>query len=301
MIQVSEYLKTKTIFDSTSLTSYDFIDTNICNALNNVFGIKYNKMYLIDDNANTIHCIVNDTILLNSAKYNDIYRSMNLDPLKEFSETKTNTGTQTNANTGTQTNVNTGTQTNANTGTQTNVNTGTQTNANTGTQTNANTGTQTEVLTPSVVSTVDVSKNTANSAMLRPIEETVTSSTGTDDKTRTDNLLSTVTDNLTSTRTDNLTATRTDDLTSTRTDNLTATRTDDLTSTRTDNLTNTRTDALTNTRTDNLTETRAGYNNVFDNVEKLFRFANMELYDMIIIDVMKATCYPIYDINDLAF
>ena len=293
MIQVSEYLKTKTIFNSTSLTGYDFIDANICNALNNVFGIKYNKMYLIDDNANTIHGIVNDTILLNSAKYDDIYRSMNLDPFEEFSETKTNTGTQTNANTGTQTNANTGTQTNANTGTQTN--------ANTGTQTSANTGTQTEVLTPGVVSTVAVSKNTASSATLRAIEETVTSSTGTDDKTRTDNLTNTVTDDLTSTRTDNLTSTRTDDLTSTRTDNLTSKRTDDLTSTRTDNLTSTRTDDLTNTRTDNLTEVRAGYNNVFDNVEKLFRFANMELYDMIIVDVMKATCYPIYDINDLAF
>ena len=213
MIQVSEYLKTKTIFDSTSLVSYDFFDSDIISALNNIFGIKYNKMYLIDSDETTIHGVVDDTILLNQAKYQDIYASMNLDPFEEYSETKTNTGTQT----------------------------------------DADTGTQTDVLTPSVVSTVTTKKNTANNATLRNIDQVESSSTGTDNKTRTDNL------------------------------------------------THTRTDDLTHTRTDNLTEVRAGYNNVFDNAEKLFHFVNMELYDMILRDIMKAVCYPIYNVDDLAF
>ena len=221
MIQVSEYLKTKTIFDSTSLVSYDFFDSDIISALNNIFGIKYNKMYLIDSDETTIHGVVDDTILLNQAKYQDIYASMNLDPFEEYSETKTNTGTQTDADTGTQT--------------------------------DADTGTQTDVLTPSVVSTVTTKKNTANNATLRNIDQVESSSTGTDNKTRTDNL------------------------------------------------THTRTDDLTHTRTDNLTEVRAGYNNVFDNAEKLFHFVNMELYDMILRDIMKAVCYPIYNVDDLAF
>ena len=220
MIQVSEYLTNKTIFDD-DLSSYDFLTSDIITALNAVFGIKYNKMYLIDDSETAIHMAVNNIIMLNSVKYNDIFVSMNLDPLEEYSETKTNTGTQTDADTGTQT--------------------------------DADTGTQTDVLTPSVVSTVTTKKNTANNATLRNIDQVESSSTGTDNKTRTDNL------------------------------------------------THTRTDNLTHTRTDNLTEVREGYNNVFDNVEKLFHFANMELYDMILIDVMKSICYPIYNINDLAF
>ena len=220
MIQVSEYLTNKTIFDS-DLSSYDFLTSDIITALNAVFGIKYNKMYLTDSNETNIHAAVNNVILLNSFKYKDIYASMNLDPFEEYSETKTNTGTQTDTNTGTQTDT--------------------------------DTGTQTDVLTPSVVSTVTTKKNTANNATLRNIDQVESSSTGTDDKTRTDDL------------------------------------------------THTRTDDLSHTRTDDLTEVRAGYNNVFDNVEKLFRFANMELYDMILLDVMKAVCYPIYNVNDLAF
>lgn len=220
MIQVSEYLTNKTIFDS-DLSSYDFLTSDIITALNAVFGIKYNKMYLTDSNETNIHAAVNNVILLNSFKYKDIYASMNLDPFEEYSETKTNTGTQTDTNTGTQTDT--------------------------------DTGTQTDVLTPSVVSTVTTKKNTANNATLRNIDQVESSSTGTDNKTRTDDL------------------------------------------------THTRTDDLSHTRTDDLTEVRAGYNNVFDNVEKLFRFANMELYDMILLDVMKAVCYPIYNVNDLAF
>lgn len=220
MIQVSEYLKNKTIFDD-DLSSYNFLTSDIITALNAVFGIKYNKMYLIDDSETAIQAATNNVILLNEAKYTDIFNSMNLDPFEEYSETKTNTGTQTDADTGTQTDT--------------------------------DTGTQTDVLTPNVVSTVTTKKNTANNATLRNIDQVESSSTGTDNKTRTDNL------------------------------------------------THTRTDNLTRTRTDNLTEVRAGYNNVFDNVEKLFHFANMELYDMILIDVMKAICYPIYNINDLAF
>lgn len=205
MIQVSEYLKSKTIFDSTSLTGYDYLDSDICDALNNIFGVKYNKMYLIDNDDTVIHEIVNDTILLNSYKYGDIYASMQLDPAEEYSETKTNTGTQT----------------------------------------FTATGTQTHVSTPEVVTTVSASKNTANNATLRTVDQTQSSNTGSD--------------------------------------------------------TNERTDDLTNERTDDLTETRSGYNNIFDNVEKLFNFVNMELYDKIIIDVMKAVCYPIYNIDDLAF
>lgn len=205
MIQVSKYLKNKTIFDSTSLVGYDYLNSDICDALNNIFGIKYNKMYLIDDNETVIHGIVNDTILLNSYKYADIFDGMQIDPHEEFSETKTNTGTQT----------------------------------------FTATGTQTTVTTPEVVTTVDAKKNTANNATLRVIDQTESSTTGSD--------------------------------------------------------TNERTDDLTNERTDDLTESRSGYNNIFDNYEKLFNFVNMELYDTIIIDIMKSICYPIYDINDLAF
>ena len=205
MIQVSKYLETKTIFDGTSLASYDFFDSDIIDALNNIFGIKYNKMYLIDDNDTVIHGIVDDTILLNASKYNDIFKAMALDPEKEFSETKTNTGTQT----------------------------------------YTATGTQTHVTTPEVVSTVDSSKNTANNATLRVIDRTESSSTGSD----------------------------------------TVERTDD----------------LTNERTDDLSESRNGYNDIFKNVESLLHFVDMELYETILRDIMKAVCYPIYNIDDLAF
>lgn len=221
MEQVKKYLLTKTIFDSTALAGYDFFTSDIINALNSIFGIKYNSMYLITDDELVIHNIVEDTILLNVAKYNDMYYALTLDPVEEYSETKTNTGTQTYLNTGTQT--------------------------------NADTGTQTTVLTPGVVTTATSSKNTANNGTLRAIDQTQTSSTGTDNNTRTDNL----------------------------------------TSTRTDN--------LTNTRTDNLTEVRAGYNNVFNNVAQLMNFVNMDLYDTILKDIMKMVCYPIYNVNDLAF
>lgn len=205
MIQVSEYLKSKTIFDITSLTGYAYFDSDICDALNTVFGIKYNKMYLIDSDDTVIHEVVADTVLLNNAKYNDIFGAMTLDPTLEFSETKTNTGTQT----------------------------------------YTATGTQTHETTPQTVTTVDASKNTANNATLRVIDRTESSSTGSD----------------------------------------TVERTDD----------------LTNERTDDLSETREGYRNIFDNVERLLHFVDMELYDQIIKDVMKAVCYPIYNIDDLAF
>lgn len=205
MIQVSKYLKTKTIFDSTSLSSYDFFDSDIIDALNNIFGIKYNNMYLVNDDDTIIHGIVDDTILLNASKYDDIFGAMTLDPTLEFSETKTNTGTQT----------------------------------------YTATGTQTHVTTPEVVSTVDSSKNTANNATLRVIDRTESSSTGSD----------------------------------------TVERTDD----------------LTNERTDDLSESRNGYNDIFKNVESLLHFVDMELYETILRDVMKAVCYPIYDIEDLAF
>lgn len=205
MIQVSEYLKTKTIFDSTTLSVYDFFDSDIIDALNNVFGIKYNKMYLIDADDTVIHGIVDDTILLNVAKYTDIYRAMQLDPTEEYSETKTNTGTQTTTDSGTVTNE----------------------------------------ITPSTITTVTDSKNTADNATMRATDQTQTSSTGSD--------------------------------------------------------VNERTDDLTVERTDDLTETRTGYNNVFDNVNKLMSFVNMELYDTILHDIMKSVCYPIYSIDDLAF
>lgn len=205
MIQVSKYLKTKTIFDSTSLASYDFFDSDIIDALNNIFGIKYNNMYLVDNDDTVIHGIVDDTILLNASKYGDIFSAMSLDPTLEFSETKTNTGTQT----------------------------------------YTATGTQTHVTTPEVVSTVDSSKNTANNATLRVTDRTESSSTGSD----------------------------------------TVERTDD----------------LTNERTDDLSESRNGYNDIFKNVESLLHFVDMELYETILRDVMKAVCYPIYDIDDLAF
>ncbi len=205
MIQVSEYLKSKTIFDNTSLAGYDYFDTDICSALNNIFGVKYNKMYLIDDNDVNIHGIVEDTILLNNSKYTDIFNAMQLDPTIEFYESKTNTGTQTYKQTGTVTNVS----------------------------------------TPEVVTTVNASKNTANNGTLRVIDQTESSSTGDD----------------------------------------TVERTDD----------------LQNERTDDLIETRQGYNDIFTSTDKLLNFVNMDLYDTIITDIMKAVCYPIYNINDLAF
>lgn len=205
MIQVSEYLSSKTIFDNTSLAGYDYINSAICTALNKIFGIKYNKMYLIDDNETNIHEIVADTILLNNSKYADVFKAMQLDPTKEFYESKTNTGTQTYKQTGTQTNVS----------------------------------------TPEVVTTVNASKNTANNATLRVTDQTESSSTGED----------------------------------------TVERTDD----------------LQNQRTDDLTETRQGYNDIFTSTDKLLQFVNMDLYDNILTDIMKAVCYPIYNINDLAF
>jgi len=205
MIQVLEYLNSKTIFDITSLAGYVYFDSDICDALNNIFGIKYNKMYLIDDNETNIHAIVTDTILLNNSKYTNIFNAMRLDPTKEFYESKTNTGTQTYTQTGTVTNVS----------------------------------------TPEVVTTVNASKNTANNGTLRVIDQTESSSTGDDTVERTDN--------------------------------------------------------LQNERTDMLTEIRQGYNDIFTSTDKLLNFANTDLYDTIITDIMKAVCFPIYDINDLAF
>lgn len=205
MIQVSEYLKSKTIFDSTSLAGYDYITSDICSALNNIFGIKYNKMYLIDDSETKIHEIVSDTILLNDSKYTDVFTAMQLDPTKEFYESKTNTGKQTYNQTGTVTNVS----------------------------------------TPETVTTVNASKNTANNGTLRVVDQTESSSTGDD----------------------------------------TVERTDD----------------LQNERTDNLTEIRQGYNDIFTSTDKLLRFVDMDLYNTIITDIMKAVCYPIYNIDDLAF
>ena len=174
---ISNYLKTKHIFDG-GLTSYDYIDSGIITALENVINVKFGACTLYTDDETMIKSNVTNMFALNDMKYTSLFNIDKLDdPTKEYSETKTNTGTQTNANTGTQS--------------------------------DSDTGTVTNVLTPSVVATTTESKNTADNGTLRAIAQVQNSSTGTDNNTRTDNLAHSRTDNLLHTRTDNLTETRT--------------------------------------------------------------------------------------------
>lgn len=173
---ISNYLKTKHIFD-TSLTSYDYIDSDIITALENIINVKFGKCNLYTDDETMIKSNVISLFALNDMKYNSLFNVEKLDdPTKEYSETKTNTGTQTDTNTGTQG--------------------------------NSNTGTVTHVVTPSVVATTTESKNTADNGTLRTVAQVQNSSTGSDNDTRTDNLSHTRTDNLTHTRTDNLSESR---------------------------------------------------------------------------------------------
>lgn len=173
---ISNYLETKHIFDN-GLTSYDYIDAGIITALENVINVKFGACTLYTDNETIIKSNVTNMFAINDMKYKSLFNIDKLDdPTKEYSETKTNTGTQTDLNTGTQTNM--------------------------------DTGTVAHVITPSVVATTTESKNTADNGTMRAVAQVQNSSTGTDNDTRTDNLTYTRTDNLTHTRTDNLTETR---------------------------------------------------------------------------------------------
>ena len=174
---ISNYLKTKHIFDS-SLTAYDYIDSDIITALENIINVKFGKCNLYTDDETMIKSNIISLFAINDMKYKTLFNVDKLDdPTKEYSETKNNTGTQTDTNTGTQG--------------------------------DSNTGTVTHVVTPSVVATTTESKNTADNGTMRAVAQVQNSSTGSDNDTRTDNLSHTRTDNLTHTRTDNLSETRT--------------------------------------------------------------------------------------------
>lgn len=233
---ISEYYKNGgTIFDS-SLLTYAFMSSNIITALDNILKYRYGKNNIFSDDETEITDSVNAMFLVNSERYNALFNVDQLiNPADEYQETKTNTGTQESRKTGTTT-----------------LN-------DTGTSTTADTGTQTTQVTPETVSTVTNSKNTSDNGTMRAIDQTQTSSTGSD----------------------------------------TSVRTDALNSQRTDNLQHQRTDNLTDTRTDNLTEIRRGYNNKFANADFILNLTRNNLYDTIIEDTIKCIVIPIYNTDEV--
>lgn len=174
---IQQYFKDgKIIFDQ-ELTAYEYMTADMISALNYILKYKYGKNNIFSDDQTDITDAVNAMFLLNDDKYTALYNVDKIvDPSDEYRETRTNTGTQTDTHTGSTTLNDTGTQTNQN--------------------------------TPGVVGTITNSKNTSDSGLLRVIDQTQTSNTGSDTDTRTDNLQHQRTDNLTDTRTDNLTEIR---------------------------------------------------------------------------------------------
>lgn len=174
---IQKYFKDGNIIFDQELTAYEYMTADMISALNYILKYKYGKNNIFSDDQTDITDAVNAMFLLNDDKYTALYNVDKIvDPSDEFRETKTNTGTQTDTHTGNTTLNDTGTQTNQN--------------------------------TPGVVGTITNSKNTSDSGLLRVIDQTQTSNTGSDTDTRTDNLQHQRTDNLTDTRTDNLTEIR---------------------------------------------------------------------------------------------
>lgn len=174
---ISAYYKNGgVIFDST-LTDYEYMTSDIITALDNILKYRYGRNNLFTDDQTEIIDVINAMFALNDDKYTALYNVDKIvDPSDEYRETKTNTGTQATTHTGNTTLNDTGTQTNQN--------------------------------TPGVIGTITNSKNTSDSGVLRVIDQTQTTNTGSDTDTRTDNLQHQRTDNLTDTRTDNLTEIR---------------------------------------------------------------------------------------------
>ena len=187
--KISEYLKTKTIFDSSLSNTYTYLPAGILTALTSMIKTKYGMLHLFSDDETDVKTAVSSMFALNDLRYTALFNVDKVDdPTKEFYEKETNTGTVTDTNTGTVTNT------------------------DSGTVTNTDTGTVTTEVTPEVVTTTSEKKNTSNNATLKTIGQIENSSTGSDTNERTDNLTHERTDDLTHERTDNLTHERTDDL-----------------------------------------------------------------------------------------
>lgn len=156
--KISEYLKTKEIFDSSLATNYDYLTSAILTALTTMINTKFGVLRMIDDTETTIKGVVNAMFVINDMKYKALFNIDKLDdPTKEFYEKRTFTGTVT----------------------------------------NTDSGTVTTELTPSVVATTSEKKNTADNGTLKTINQIENSSTGSDTNERTDNLTFERTDDLT--------------------------------------------------------------------------------------------------------
>ena len=164
--KISEYLKTKSIFDSGLSNVYDYLPSNILTALTTMIKTKYGMLHLFSDDETEIKTAVSAMFALNDLRYKALFNVDKVDdPTKEFYEKETHTGTVTDTNTGTVTDTDTGTVTNE--------------------------------LTPSVVSTTSEKKNTSDNATLKTINQIENSSTGSDVNERTDDLTHERTDDLT--------------------------------------------------------------------------------------------------------
>ncbi len=233
---IRQYFKDGNVIFDQELTAYEFMNADMISALNYILKYKYGKNNIFSDDQTEITDAVNAMFLLNTDRYTALFNiDQIVNPGDEYEETKTNTGTQETAKTGTSTL------------------------ADTGTSTTADTGTQTTEVTPETVGTVTNSKNTSDSGIMRAIDQTQTSSTGSD----------------------------------------TSVRTDALNSQRTDNLQHQRTDNLSDVRTDDLTEIRRGYNNKFSNADFILNLSRNNLYDTIIEDTIKCIVIPVYNCDEV--
>jgi len=233
---IQQYFKNGNVIFDQELTAYEFMNADMISALNYILKYKYGKNNIFSDDQTEITDAVNAMFLLNTDRYTALFNiDQIVNPGDEYQETKTNTGTQENRKTGTSTL------------------------ADTGTSTTADTGTQTTEVTPETVGTVTNSKNTSDSGTMRAIDQTQTSSTGSD----------------------------------------TSVRTDALNSQRTDNLQHQRTDNLSDIRTDDLTEIRRGYNNKFSNADFILNLSRNNLYDTIIEDTIKCIVIPVYNCDEV--
>lgn len=210
--------------------------SNIILALNNILRYRYGKNNIFTDDQTEITDIISAMFLTNNDKYTSLFNIDKLvSPADEYNETQILSGTRELRKTGTSTL------------------------ADTGTSTTADTGTQTTEVTPETVSTTVNSKNTSDSGVMRPIEQSQTSSTGSD----------------------------------------TSVRTDALNSQRTDNLQHQRTDNLTDAETKSETNTKQGYTNKFSNADFMLNLMRNNLYDTIIEDAIKSIVIPIYNCDEV--
>lgn len=233
---IQQYFKNGNVIFDQELTEYEYMTADIISALNYILKYKYGKNNIFSDDQTDITDSVNAMFLLNDNQYTALFNiDKMVSPADEYNETQILSGRRELRKTGTSTLK------------------------DTGTSTTADTGTQTTEVTPETVSTVTNSKNTSDSGTMRAIEQTQTSSTGSD--------------------------------TSVRTDALNSQRTDDLQHQRTDNLNDVETNSETNTK--------QGYTNKFSNADFIINLSRNKLYDTIIEDTIKCIVIPVYNCDEV--